>query len=113
MQGAKALDLKVGEAAMPAKGLDLKIGEAVMPAKLATTDQSMKRVEPVPAPSTPVERQTPATAVQTAKLPDLTIGEAAAPRQPAPIATPSAAPSTPVAQPSPAPASRKRPSFRI
>ena len=64
----------------------------------------MKRVEPVPAPSTPVERQTPATAVQTAKLPDLTIGEAAAPRQPAPIAAPSAAPSTPVAQPSPAPA---------
>ena len=38
----------------------------------------------------------------------MTIGEAAAPRQPAPfaasIATPSAAPSTPVAQPSPAPA---------
>ena len=75
-----------------------------MPAKLATADQSMKRVEPVPAPSTPVERQTPATVVQTAKLPDLTIGEAAAPRQPAPIAAPAAAPSTPVAQPSPAPA---------
>ncbi len=86
------------------KGLDLKIGEAAMPAKLATADQSMKRVEPVPAPSTPVERQTPAAVVQTAKLPDLTIGETAAPHQPAPIATPLAAPSTPVAQLSPAPA---------
>jgi Protein of unknown function (DUF2167) len=128
-QGIKDLDLKIGEAAMPAKvatadqstqpavsgaapaaqgakGLDSKVGEAVMPAKVATADQAAKRVEPAPAPSTPVERQTPATAVQTAKLPDLTVAEAAAPRQPAPfaapIATPSAAPSTPVAQPSPA-----------
>ena len=134
-QGIKDLDLKIGEAAMPAKvatadqstkpavsaaaqgakGLDLKVGEGVMPAKVATADQSGKRVESVPAPSTPVERQTPATAVQTAKLPDLTIGEAAAPRQPAPIATPSAAPSTPVAQPSPAPAAQaaKLPDLKI
>ncbi len=126
-QGIKGLDLKIGEAAMPAKvatadqstkpvvpdaapavqgakGLDLKIGEVAMPAKLAIADQSMKRVEPVPAPSTPVERQAPAAVVQTAKLPDLTIGETAAPRQPAPIAAPAGAPSTPVAQPSPAPA---------
>jgi uncharacterized membrane-anchored protein len=134
-QGAKGLDLKVGEAAMPAnvatadqstkpavsgavqgaKGLDLKVGEAVMPAKVATADQSAKRVEPLPAPSTPVERQTPAAAVQTAKLPDLTIGEIAAPREPAPIAMPSAAPLTPVAQPSPAPAAQaaKLPDFKI
>jgi uncharacterized membrane-anchored protein len=137
-QGIKGLDLKIGEAAMPAKvatadqstkpdvsgaapaaqgakGLDLKVGEAVMPAKVAIADQSMKRVEPVPAPSTPVERQTPATAVQTARLPDLAIGEAAAPRQPAPIAAPSAAPSTPVAQPSPAPAGQaaKLPDLKI
>ncbi len=137
-QGIKGLDLKIGEATMPAKvatadqsakpgvsgpapaaqgakGLDLKVGEAVMPAKVATADQPAKRLEPVPAPSTPVERQTPATAVQTAKLPDLTIGEAAAPRQPAPIAAPSAAPSTPVAQPSPAPAAQaaKLPDLKI
>ena len=137
-QGIKGLDLKIGEAAMPvkvaaadpstqpavsgaapaaqgAKALDLKVDEAVMPAKVATADQSAKRVEPVPAPSTPVERQTPATAIQTAKLPDLTIGEAAAPRQPAPFATPSAAPSTPVAQPNPAPAAQaaKLPDLKI
>jgi hypothetical protein len=134
-QGIKGLDLKIGEAAMPAKvaaadqftqpavsgaaqgakALDLKVDEAVMPAKVATADQSAKRVEPVPAPSTPVERQTPATAVQTAKLPDLTIGEAAAPRQPAPFATPSAAPSTPVAQPSAAAAAQaaKLPDLKI
>lgn len=137
-QGIKGLDLKIGEAAMPvkvaaadpstqptvsgaapaaqgAKALDLKVGEAVLPAKVATADQSAKRVEPVPAPSTPVERQTPATAIQTAKLPDLTIGEAAAPRQPAPFATPSAAPSTPVAQPSAAPAAQaaKLPELKI
>jgi len=122
-QGIKGLDLKIGEAEMPAKiatsdqsvkpaasnaapatqeakGLDLKVGEAVIPAKVATADQSAKRVEP--ASSTPVERETPAAAVQTAKLPDLTIGDAAAPHQPAPIATPSAALSTPDAQPSPA-----------
>jgi uncharacterized membrane-anchored protein len=97
------------------KDLDLKIGEAAMPAKVATADQSAKRVEPVPAPSTPVERQTPATAVQTAKLPDLTVAEAAAPRQPAPFAAPSAAPSTPVAQPSPAPVAQaaKLPDLKI
>ena len=137
-QGIKGLDLKIGEAAMPvkvaaadpstqpavsgaapaaqgAKALDLKVGEAVLPAKVATADQSAKRVEPVPAPSTPVERQSPATAIQTAKLPDLTIGEAAAPRQPAPFATPSAAPSTPVAQPNPAPAAQaaKLPDLKI
>ncbi len=134
-QGIKGLDLKIGEAAMPAKvatadqsakpavsgaaqgikGLDLKVGEAAMPANVAAADQSGKRVEPAPAPSTPVERQTPTTAVQTAKLPDLTIGEAAAPRQPAPIATPSAAPSTPFAQPSPAPAAQaaKLPDLKI
>jgi uncharacterized membrane-anchored protein len=128
-QGINGLDLKIGEAAMPvkvatadqstkpgvsgaapaaqdAKGLDLRVGEAVMPAKVATADQSAKRVEPVPAPSTPVERQTPETAVQTAKLPDLTIGDPAAPRQPTDSATPSAAPSTPVAQPIPAPAAQ-------
>ena len=137
-QGIKGLDLKIGEAAMPTKvaaadpstqpavsgaapaaqganALDLKVDEAVMPAKVATADQSAKRVEPVPAPSTPIERQTPATAIQTAKLPDLTIGEAAAPRQPAPFATPSAAPSTPVAQPSAAPAAQaaKLPELKI
>ncbi len=137
-QGIKGLDLKIGEAAMPAKvaaadpstqpavsgaapaaqganASDLKVDEAVMPAKVAAADQSAKRVEPVPAPSTPVERQTPATAIQTARLPDLTIGEAAAPRQPAPFATPSAAPSTPVAQPSAAPAAQaaKLPELKI
>ena len=130
-QGIKGLDLKIGEAAMPAKvaaadpsmqpavsgatqganALDLKVDEAVLPAKVATVDQSAKRVEPVPAPSTPVERQTPATAIQTARLPDLTIGEAATPRQPATIA----ALSTPVAQPSPAPAAQaaKLPDLKI
>jgi uncharacterized membrane-anchored protein len=137
-QGIKDLDLRIGEAAMPAKvatadqstqpavsdaapaaqgakGLDLKVGEAAMPAKVATADQSAKRLEQVPAPSTPVERQTPATAVQTAKLPDLTIGEAVAPRQPAPFAAPIAAPSPPVAQPSPAPAAQaaKLPDLKI
>ena len=137
-QGIKGLDLKIGEAAMPTKvaaadpstqpavsgaapaaqdasALDLKVDEAVMPAKVAAADQSAKRVEPVPAPSTPVERQMPATAIQTAKLPDLTIGEAAAPRQPAPFATPSGAPSTPVAQPSAAPAAQaaKLPELKI
>jgi uncharacterized membrane-anchored protein len=91
--------------------LDLKIGEAAMPEKLAIADQSAKRVEPLPALSTPVARQIPAITVQTAKLPDMTIGEAATPRQPAPIA----APPTPVAEPSPASAAQpaKLPELKI
>jgi uncharacterized membrane-anchored protein len=93
------------------KGLDLRIGEAALPAKIATADQAARRAEPVPAPSAPVARQIPGIAVQTARLPDLMIGEAAAPRQPAPAAAPPA----PIAQPSPAPAAQaaKAPDLKI
>jgi hypothetical protein len=80
----------------------LRIGEAVLPEKLATADQSAKRVEQVPALATPVTRQTPTTAVQTARLSDLKIGEAAAPRQSESFGAPSAS----AAQPSSAPAAQ-------
>ncbi len=133
-QAVKGLDLRIGEAAMPAKiatavqattlaipgaapaaqganDLDLKLGEAVLPTRIATADQSAKRVEPVPTLATPVARQTPAAAVQTAKLPDLKIGESAAPGQSESFAAPSAS----VAQPSPGPAAQavKLPDLKI